>query len=257
MNGRSLRTRSRSPKRFGGRTEGRSRVSSEISTGTRSSRSGVGPAGRSRKVHNRPASTFQAAMAVGAGGPKSEISFLSDFPLARAALEYAAAGHRGQRREGDLAGFVLHPLEVASLLARSGYPDHVIAAALLHDVIEDTPVDPDELEAAFGQEVRELVTTVSDDPEVPDEETRKDELRERVRDAGGYAAAVYAADKISKVRELRIVLARQGTDAAVARKIERHRKSLEMLEQTIPESRLVELLRFELESLMSLPPGSA
>jgi hypothetical protein len=79
-------------------------------------------------------------------------------------------------------------------------------------------------------------------------------VRERVRRAGGFAPVVYGADKVSKVRELRMQLA-TGLDRHEAEfKLRRHRSSLEMLEQTIPRSRVVELLRFELEALERLPP---
>jgi (p)ppGpp synthase/HD superfamily hydrolase len=129
-----------------------------------------------------------------------------------------------------------------------------VAAAVLHDVLEDTDVDRSELESLFGHEVSDLVAVVSEDPAIDDVELRKDEVRERVRGAGGYALAVFGADKVSKVRELRMQLA-QGLDPAEAEvKLERHRKALAMLEQEAPGNRIGELLRFELESLDALPP---
>jgi (p)ppGpp synthase/HD superfamily hydrolase len=144
-----------------------------------------------------------------------DLSFLGDLPLARDAVDFALERHFGQRRAGDEAAFVLHPLEVASLLDRSHYPDHVVAAGILHDVLEDTDTDAAELRERFGPEVCELVELVSDDPAIADLEQRRDDLRERVRRVGGYAAVVYAADKISKVRELRIMIAR-GLSAEAA-----------------------------------------
>jgi guanosine-3',5'-bis(diphosphate) 3'-pyrophosphohydrolase len=184
----------------------------------------------------------------------SELSFVRDLPLTRAAIEFAESRHGSQRRPGDQASFLLHPLEVASLLARSRYPDHVVAAAVLHDVLEDTDAAPAELEQRFGPDVARLVELVSDDPSIAAEEERKDDVRERVRRAGGFAPVVYGADKVSKVRELRMQLA-TGLDREQAEvKLRRHRRSLEMLEQRIPRSRVVELLRFELEALERLPP---
>ncbi len=143
---------------------------------------------------------------------------------------------------------------MASLLDRSHYPDHVVAAAVLHDVLEDTDAERGELESQFGREVSELVDLVSDDPSIPDEEDRKDDVRERVRHAGGYAAVVYAADKVSKVRELRALLVKGLVRQDAEIKLQRYEKSLAMLEEVIPGSRLVELLRFELEALEELPP---
>lgn len=160
-----------------------------------------------------------------------------------------------QRREADHAPFLVHPLEVASFLERDGYPDHVVAAAVLHDILEDTDAERSELESQFGREVSDLVARVSDDPSVEGEEEQKAEVRERVRHAGGYSPVVYGADKVSKARELRMSIA-AGLDTEQAQtKLRRYQKSLEMLEETIPQTRVVELLRFELEALEKLPPG--
>lgn len=183
------------------------------------------------------------------------LSFIDHLPLTQEAVEFATERHSGQQRLADGAAYLLHPLEVASLLDRSHYPDYVVAAAVLHDVLEDTDAERADLEQRFGREVGELVAVVSDDASIPDEEERKAEVRERVRETGGYAPVVYAADKVSKVRELRALLLR-GMEAEAAVKLARHRKSLAMLEETIPGSRLVELLRFELEALDELPPAT-
>ena len=185
-----------------------------------------------------------------------ELTFLRHLPLAQEAVELAVELHAGQLRDSDGASFVMHPMEVASLLDRSHYPDYVVAAAVLHDVLENTDEQVDDLEARFGPDVAGLVATVSDDPAIADEDARKDDLRERVRGAGGYAAAVYAADKVSKVREIRTAIAAGTPREELEAKIRRHSASLTMLDDTIPGSRLVELLRFELEALEELPPGS-
>ena len=184
----------------------------------------------------------------------ADLTFTRHLPLTHAAVEFARDRHAGQRRAADGAAFVLHPLEVASLLDRSHYPDHVVAAGVLHDVLEDTDAARSELESRFGPQVGELVAAVSDDPSLPDVEERKAEVRERVRRAGGYAPVVYAADKVSKVRELRALLAGGLAGAEAEVRLLRYRKSLAMLEETIPGSRVVELLRFELEALEEPPP---
>jgi pyruvate kinase len=186
----------------------------------------------------------------------ADLTFTRHLPLTHAAVEFARDRHAGQRRAADGAAFVLHPLEVASLLDRSHYPDHVVAAGVLHDVLEDTDAARSELESRFGPQVGELVAAVSDDPSLPDVEERKAEVRERVRRAGGYAPVVYAADKVSKVRELRALLAGGLAGAEAEVRLLRYRKSLAMLEETIPGSRVVELLRFELEALEELPPAA-
>lgn len=187
---------------------------------------------------------------------RPRLSFAHELPLTQAALKFAGERHAGQQREGDHASFLLHPAEVAELLERAHYPDHVVAAAVLHDVLEDTDAQRGDLEQSFGPDVAELVAAVSDDPAIEDEEESKDEVRERVHGIGGYAAAVYAADKVSKVRELRMQMALGDDGETIAKKLRRHRRSLAMLEETIPGSGLVEALRFELEALEQLPPES-
>ena len=121
----------------------------------------------------------------------------------RRALGFARSRHADPHRGSDGAVFLVHPAEVASLLARLGYPDDVVAAAVLHDVLEDTDGELADLSSRFGPRVAELVAVVSDDPAIADEDDRKSEIRGRVRTVGGDALAVYAADKVSEVRELR------------------------------------------------------
>jgi (p)ppGpp synthase/HD superfamily hydrolase len=98
--------------------------------------------------------------------PQPSLSFVDRLPLTQAAIEFAGERHAGQRRPADEAPFLVHPIEVASILERSHYPDHVVAAAVLHDVLEDTDGKRSELEEQFGPDVAELVAIVSDDPAI-------------------------------------------------------------------------------------------
>jgi (p)ppGpp synthase/HD superfamily hydrolase len=183
------------------------------------------------------------------------LSFLDHLPLTREAVRFAQGHHGGQQRKADGAPVVLHLLEAASLLERSGCPDVIVAAAVLHDVLEDTDASREQIDAQFGSEVGELVALVSDDPSIADEEAQKDDVRERVRSAGEEAAIVYAADKISKARELRLLMVRDPDNPEIATKLQRYRKSLAMLEERLPGNRLVDVLRFEIEALEQLPPS--
>jgi (p)ppGpp synthase/HD superfamily hydrolase len=174
--------------------------------------------------------------------------------MTQSALEFAAAHHAGQRRDADQAPFILHPLEVAQLLRGRDYPDPVIAAGVLHDVIEDTEVEYAELERRFGGQVAALVQAVSEPPGGGSYAERKARLREAVASAGADAAAVYAADKVAKVRELRLGLVR-GQMAMDQDKLDHYWASLDMLEHRLGSQALVRQLRFELEALELLPPA--
>jgi (p)ppGpp synthase/HD superfamily hydrolase len=186
-------------------------------------------------------------------------TFLTDLPLARDALLYAQELHRGQRRAADEAPFILHPLEVAALLHTTGYGEVAVAAGILHDTVEDTGIDVEAITERFGTEVGALVAAMTEDPEIEPYEARKAALRRQIADFGEDATAVYAADKVAKVRELR---AHAGRDPAlleserVRPRLEHYVESLSMLEEATPRHPLVEKLRFELEALHALPPQS-
>jgi (p)ppGpp synthase/HD superfamily hydrolase len=185
-----------------------------------------------------------------------EPSFVERLPLTRTALEFALRRHAGQRRGGDEAPFVLHPLEVGSLLSLAGYADHTVAAGVLHDVLENTDTDEVELESRFGPRVSALVRAVSDDPSIEDEQARKAALRSQVAGASVEAAAIFAADKVSKARELRLKLSCGLPGDEADRQLGHYWASLWMLEELLgPFHPLVEQLRFELETLDRLPPA--
>ena len=188
-------------------------------------------------------------------------SFLADFPRAADALRFASQAHGEQRRAVDNAPFLVHPLEVAMLLANRGASEDVISAAILHDAIEDAGVPAAEVERRFGAAIARLVQDVSEERSIADYAARKAALRRQVAAAGEEAALIFAADNVCKVRELRAQTggdpARFGpasADPATRARIEHYRRSLEMLETVLPAHPLVRQLRFELEALRELRP---
>src|SRR5262245_317543 len=175
------------------------------------------------------------------------------FPRTRAALAFADRYHSGQRREVDGAPFVTHPLEVAGLLEEAGYPDRVVAAGVLHDTLEDTEATRDDLAREFGDDVADLVMAVTDDPAIVDHRERKEALRGQVAGAGPEALAIYAADKVSKARELRLRASRGRFDRDAHGKLEHYERSLDMLKECLPGHPFVDQLRMELEAIHSIP----
>jgi len=176
--------------------------------------------------------------------------FVERSPLTRDALGFAADHHAGQTRDIDSVPFVTHPVEVACLLHEAGYSDEVVAAGVLHDVLEDTDVERSELEERFGVQVADLVASVSDDPSIEDDIERKAALRLQVAKAGDDSAVIFAADKLSKARELR-TRARYGRfQRSDEGKLNHYRASLEMLSERMPGHPLVEQLREELGSVV-------
>jgi (p)ppGpp synthase/HD superfamily hydrolase len=172
-------------------------------------------------------------------------------PIARAALRFAKARHAGQYREIDHARFIDHPIEVGRLLRWDGQSEEVIAAGLLHDVLEKTATTCGELERRFGTRISRLVVSVSDDPSVTGYESRKRELRHRVARAGPDTRAVFAADKIAKVRELALLPDHRLREPTVRAKLAHYRASLEMLHRPAGEHGLVDLLAAEIERVVA------
>ena len=173
-------------------------------------------------------------------------------PIARAALRFASARHANQSREIDRASFIAHPIEVGWLLRADGQPDEVIAAGLLHDVLEKTGTTPAELQRRFGARVAGLVESVSDDPSIDDYELRKRELRDRVAQADSDTVAIFAADKVSKVRELTPLPTSRLDGTTIRAKVAHYRASLEMLRGVAGNSALVDLLDTELNRVSHL-----
>jgi (p)ppGpp synthase/HD superfamily hydrolase len=182
------------------------------------------------------------------------VSLTSSSPLVRSAWEFARETHAGQRREVDGAPFVLHPLEVALLLRGADAGDPVIAAGLLHDAIEHGGATVDGLEAAFGPHVARLVADVTEDAGVAGYPERKRGLRERASAAELDSVLLFAADKISKARDLRSEAAGGELDARRAACRHHHyAESLEIVGRRAPGHALTELLRLEMLELALMP----
>jgi (p)ppGpp synthase/HD superfamily hydrolase len=176
--------------------------------------------------------------------------------MSRAAADYAREAHAGQRR-ADGTPFIQHPLEVASLLVDVGAPDHLVAAGVLHDVLEKADVSESELRKRFGGRIARLVLAVSDDDRIDGYGKRKAALRRQVAAAGEEALTLFAADKLSKLRELRreaVANLDQGTRARRrelrARRLRHYQRSLALLEERLSNSPLVRELRGELNAYL-------
>ena len=117
------------------------------------------------------------------------------------ALAFAARKHRDQRRKDEAASpYINHPIALANVLWHEGGVSDatVLAAALLHDTIEDTDTKPEELRAQFGDAIADIVLEVTDDKALPKAERK----RLQVEHAGHISQAaqlVKLADKICNV----------------------------------------------------------
>jgi GTP pyrophosphokinase len=116
--------------------------------------------GRSRLVwlggrsHNVPAALEPVIGALKANHPKSDVA------LVKRAYEVAERAHDGQMRKSG-EPYITHPVAVTTILAELGMPDVVLAAALLHDTVEDTDYSLDQVRSEFGDEIALMVDGVT------------------------------------------------------------------------------------------------
>jgi guanosine-3',5'-bis(diphosphate) 3'-pyrophosphohydrolase len=131
------------------------------------------------------------------------------------ALAKATEAHAGQIRNGSGGlPYIEHPRMVAATLAARDYDEATLAAALLHDVVEDSDTTVEELRAEFGDEIADLVAALSDDESIESYRDRKDEHRGRVADVDGDALAIYAADKLTNMTTLHAAIEGEGMRVA-------------------------------------------
>lgn len=139
----------------------------------------------------------------------------ANLALIRKAFDYAVAKHAGQKR---LSGedYINHPLEVAGILADLDLDEDTIAAALLHDVIEDTDTTKEDLTIEFGTKIAELVDGVTrlgtiDFSKLPSEEIQEAKFKSMIEDLRKFFLAmaqdirvviIKLADRLHNMRTL-------------------------------------------------------
>jgi (p)ppGpp synthase/HD superfamily hydrolase len=123
-------------------------------------------------------------------------------PLVERAMRTAAGWHRNDVRKATDTPYITHPASVAMILIRAGFTDDcLLAAALLHDVVEDTDCTLDELADEFPTAVVEYVTALSErkldeDGEKIAWKVRKEEHLKEAAAAPLAARAIVLADKL-------------------------------------------------------------
>ena len=118
------------------------------------------------------------------------------------AARLARERHQGQFRKGpERLPYVTHCEDVAHLVARHGGNDIAIAAAWLHDAVEDTETTLDEIRSTFGEDIAGLVDEVTDDPALQKHEARAVQIRDAAKKSPA-AALIKAADQASNMKSI-------------------------------------------------------
>ena len=123
------------------------------------------------------------------------------------AVLFATKAHAGQLRKGSEKPYILHPMEAMAIVTKYTDDEDVIAAAVLHDTVEDTTVTLERLEKEFGPRVAALVASVTEDKkkDLPAESTwleRKQEAILHLETASHETKLLCLADKYSNLRDM-------------------------------------------------------
>jgi myo-inositol-1(or 4)-monophosphatase len=128
--------------------------------------------------------------------------------LVSEAIAFAVKAHDGMRRKKSNAPYILHPMEAAVIVGTMTDDQNLIAAAALHDVVEDAGITIEEIEERFGKRVRELVQSETEDKRenLPPSETwriRKEESLEVLKNTEDLGVLmVWLGDKLANMRSL-------------------------------------------------------
>ena len=124
--------------------------------------------------------------------------------LVKRALAFATLAHGDQKRKYTGVPYIVHPIEVMEIVKTVPHDDEMLAAALLHDVVEDTDVTIEEILAAFGDDVASLVADLTDvsKPEDGNRKLRKGLDRDHSAESSARAQTVKLADLISNSADI-------------------------------------------------------
>lgn len=136
--------------------------------------------------------------------------------LVSAAMHFAIDAHNGEKRKGDGRLAVLHELEAAAIVASITQDEATIAAAALHDTVEDAGVTIEEIEEKFGKRVAQLVASETENKrrDLPAADTwriRKEEAVSLLQKTDDISVKmIFLGDKLSNMRSFYILKQREG-----------------------------------------------
>jgi len=138
-----------------------------------------------------------------------------DTELLDRAIVFAVRAHAGTERRGKGYPYIVHPLEAVEIVATMTSDQELLAAAALHDTVEDTDVTVEQIRAEFGDRIASLVATESDEMPagISEEDSwhgRKQAAIDRLARASRDAKVVALGDKLSNMRAIARDYAVQG-----------------------------------------------
>lgn len=124
------------------------------------------------------------------------------------AIIFASTAHNGMRRKLNSTPYIMHPLEAAVIVSSITSDPEIIAASVLHDVVEDANIQPEEIEQKFGKRVKELVMAETENKRRnlrPEDswKIRKTEAIEYLKQTQDMGTKIlYLGDKLSNLKSI-------------------------------------------------------
>jgi len=143
---------------------------------------------------------------------KSSQNIYYNFDRIFKAFQFAGEAHKDEFRKGTAVPYLVHPMDVMSILMKNGASEDLAIAGLLHDILEDTPRTREDIRRSFGDSVTSLVegasesetltNGVSNDEKKKTWKQRKSEKIEKARTSGRDLRLLICADKLANIRDL-------------------------------------------------------
>jgi (p)ppGpp synthase/HD superfamily hydrolase len=122
--------------------------------------------------------------------------------LIERAIETAVKAHQKQKRKGTTISYITHPFAVGITLAQAGCSGQVLAAGILHDIVEDARIKPTRIRQEFGGKVASIVEKCTEPDKRRPWRKRKQHTLDSLKRAGMDVKFVACADKLHNIRTI-------------------------------------------------------
>ncbi len=171
------------------------------------------------------------------------------------AVKFSVLAHQGQLRKGKSIAYVSHPLTVGIILARMGCSEELVIAGILHDVIEDTDYEKEDIEREFGKKVADLVSGVSEGNKKDSWTERKNKTLEKLKNSSEEVVKLKAADLLANMTDLCDDLKSEGGRAFTifsvdsSKKIAGFQKLIQVIKMRLNQDPIIEKLEERLNQI--------
>lgn len=172
------------------------------------------------------------------------------------AIEFCCEQHQGQKRLATEIPFASHPISVGFILHSAGYPEEVIIAGILHDILEDTLSTEDDIRKIFGEKIVTLVRGVTEDITIKVLEKKQRIYLENLKISENNIKAISAADLLDNCRSMIRVMERginiwKSFSVSPEKKIKYTRERLNIIKETL-QNEITKEIEISIDKLESL-----